>query len=70
MIPLSLLDLCPITEGGSATESFRHTVDLARHAERWGFNRYWMAEHHGMPGIASANSPRWKRCIPDGSTSD
>ena len=54
MIPLSLLDLCPITEGGSATESFRHTVDLARHADRWGFNRYWMAEHHGMPGIASA----------------
>ncbi|HJP98888.1 MAG TPA: LLM class flavin-dependent oxidoreductase [Rhodanobacteraceae bacterium] len=54
MIPLSLLDLCPITEGGSATESFRHTVDLARNADRWGFNRYWMAEHHGMPGIASA----------------
>jgi len=54
MIPLSLLDLCPITEGGSATESFRNTVDLARNADRWGFNRYWMAEHHGMPGIASA----------------
>jgi luciferase family oxidoreductase group 1 len=54
MIPLSILDLCPITEDGSATESFRNTVDLARNADRWGFNRYWMAEHHGMPGIASA----------------
>lgn len=54
MIPLSILDLCPITEGGSATESFRNTLDLARHADRWGFHRYWMAEHHGMPGIASA----------------
>lgn len=54
MIPLSVLDLCPITEGGSAPESFRHTVELAQNAERWGFHRYWMAEHHGMPGIASA----------------
>ncbi|MGH8155626.1 MAG: LLM class flavin-dependent oxidoreductase [Rhodanobacteraceae bacterium] len=52
--PFSILDLAPITEGGSATESFAHTVDLARHAEDWGYNRYWMAEHHGMPGIASA----------------
>ena len=54
MIPFSFLDLCPIIEGGSAAATFAHTVDLARHAERWGFNRYWMAEHHGMPGIASA----------------
>lgn len=54
MIPISLLDLAPITEGGSAAESFAHTADLAQHAERWGFNRFWMAEHHGMPGIASA----------------
>ena len=54
MIPLSILDLCPINEGGSATESIANTVDLARHADRWGFTRYWMAEHHGMPGIASA----------------
>lgn len=54
MIPFSFLDLCPITEGGTASATFAHTVDLAQHAERWGFQRYWMAEHHGMPGIASA----------------
>lgn len=53
-IPLSVLDLAPITEGGDAAESFAHTVDLARHTESWGFRRFWMAEHHGMPGIASA----------------
>jgi len=54
MIPFSVLDLSPITEGSDAAQSFRNTLDLARHAERWGFNRYWLAEHHGMPGIASA----------------
>jgi luciferase family oxidoreductase group 1 len=54
MIPFSVLDLSPITEGSSAAQSFRNTLDLAQHAERWGFNRYWLAEHHGMPGIASA----------------
>lgn len=54
MIPFSLLDLSPITEGGDAAQSFRHTLDLARHAQRWGYQRYWLAEHHGMPGIASA----------------
>ncbi|MBV6306575.1 LLM class flavin-dependent oxidoreductase [Candidimonas humi] len=54
MIPLSVLDLSPIAEGSSAAQSFRNSLDLARHAEQWGFNRYWLAEHHGMPGIASA----------------
>src|SRR5215208_6399327 len=54
MIPLSVLDLSPIAEGGNAAQSFRNTLDLAQHAEQWGFNRYWLAEHHGMPGIASA----------------
>ncbi|HSH91071.1 MAG TPA: LLM class flavin-dependent oxidoreductase [Ramlibacter sp.] len=54
MIPFSVLDLSPITEGGDAAQSFRNTLDLAQHAEPWGFNRYWLAEHHGMPGIASA----------------
>ncbi len=54
MIPFSILDLSPIAEGGNAATSFRHTLDLARHGERWGFQRYWLAEHHGMPGIASA----------------
>jgi luciferase family oxidoreductase group 1 len=54
MIPFSVLDLSPITEGSDAAQSFRNTLDLAQHTERWGFNRYWLAEHHGMPGIASA----------------
>ena len=54
MIPLSVLDLAPITQGSDATQSFRNTLDLAQHAERWGFRRYWLAEHHNMPGIASA----------------
>ncbi|WP_066341142.1 LLM class flavin-dependent oxidoreductase [Azohydromonas lata] len=54
MIPFSVLDLSPIVEGGDAAQSFRHTVELARHCERLGFRRYWLAEHHGMPGIASA----------------
>src|SRR3982074_2644996 len=52
--PLSVLDLSPIVAGGDAREAFRNTLDLARHAERWGYNRYWLAEHHNMPGIASA----------------
>jgi luciferase family oxidoreductase group 1 len=54
MIPLSVLDLSPITQGSDAAESFRRSLDLAQHAERWGYRRYWLAEHHGMPGIASA----------------
>ncbi|MDB5310154.1 MAG: class flavin-dependent oxidoreductase [Gemmataceae bacterium] len=53
-ISLSVLDLSPIREGGTAAESFRNTLDLARHAERLGFHRYWVAEHHSLPGIASA----------------
>ena len=54
MIPLSILDLAPITEGGDAAQTFRNTLDLARHGERWGYRRFWLAEHHGLPGIASA----------------
>ncbi|MEO7549253.1 MAG: LLM class flavin-dependent oxidoreductase [Ramlibacter sp.] len=54
MIPFSVLDLSPITEGSDAGQSFRNTLDLAQHAEGWGYRRYWLAEHHGMPGIASA----------------
>jgi luciferase family oxidoreductase group 1 len=53
-IPYSVLDLSPICQGGSAAESFRNTLDLARHAERWGYRRFWLAEHHGIPGVASA----------------
>lgn len=54
MIPVSILDLAPIVEGGDAAQSFRNTVDLAQNAERLGYRRYWLAEHHNMPGIASA----------------
>jgi luciferase family oxidoreductase group 1 len=54
MVPLSVLDLSPIVEGGDAAQALRHTLDLARHAEQWGYHRYWLAEHHNMPGIASA----------------
>jgi luciferase family oxidoreductase group 1 len=54
MVPLSVLDLAPIVEGGDAALAFRRSLDLARHAERWGYRRFWLAEHHGMSGIASA----------------
>ena len=54
MIPLSVLDLSPIVEGAVAADALRNTLDLARHCERWGYRRYWLAEHHNMPGIASA----------------
>jgi len=54
MTTLSILDLSPITEGGDAAQSMRNTLDLAQHAERWGYQRYWVAEHHNMPGVASA----------------
>ncbi|CAN5603276.1 LLM class flavin-dependent oxidoreductase [soil metagenome] len=50
----SVLDLSPVIEGGDAAQAFRNTLDLARHAEEWGYHRYWLAEHHNMPGIASA----------------
>ena len=53
-IPLSVLDLAPINEGSDAGESFRRSVELAQHVEKWGFNRYWLAEHHNMPGIGSS----------------
>ena len=54
MIPLSLLDLAPVTEGSTPADTFRHTLDLARRAEALGYRRFWLAEHHNMPGIASA----------------
>jgi len=53
-IPFSVLDLSPIVEGGTAADALRNTLDLAQHAEAWGFKRYWLAEHHNMTGIASA----------------
>jgi luciferase family oxidoreductase group 1 len=54
MVPLSVLDLSPIVEGRDAAHALANTLDLARHAEQWGYRRYWLAEHHNMPGIASA----------------
>ncbi|HEX2543917.1 MAG TPA: LLM class flavin-dependent oxidoreductase [Ramlibacter sp.] len=54
MVPLSVLDLSPILEGSDAAHSFRNTLGLAQHAEQLGYRRFWLAEHHGMPGIASA----------------
>jgi luciferase family oxidoreductase group 1 len=53
-IPLSILDLAPVAVGQTASTAFANTLDLARHAERLGYNRFWLAEHHNMPGIASA----------------
>jgi luciferase family oxidoreductase group 1 len=50
----SLLDLAPVTQESDAAQAFRNTLDLAQHAEKWGYHRYWLAEHHNMPGIASA----------------
>src|SRR5512147_3029379 len=54
MIPFSVLDLSPIPEGAIAADALRNTLDLARQAEALGYRRYWLAEHHNMPGIASA----------------
>src|ERR687890_2029775 len=54
MIPLSVLDLAPIPEGSDAAEALRRSLDLAQQVEQWGYNRFWLAEHHSMPGIASA----------------
>jgi luciferase family oxidoreductase group 1 len=54
---LSVLDLCPIVEGGDAARALRESVALAQEAERLGFRRFWLAEHHNMPGVASAAAP-------------
>ncbi len=53
-IPFSLLDLAPVCEGSTPAQAFANSLDLARHAEALGYTRYWLAEHHNMPGIASA----------------
>src|SRR5579862_172413 len=52
--PLSVLDLAHVRQGGDASEAFRNSLDLARHAERWGYKRFWLAEHHNISGVASA----------------
>ncbi len=51
---LSILDLAPVVEGATPADALRNTLDLAQHAERWGYTRFWLAEHHNMTGIASA----------------
>jgi len=53
--PLSVLDLVPVTSGGTAAEALRNSIDLARHAERLGYARYWFAEHHLNPGAAGTS---------------
>lgn len=52
--PISILSLAPIVEGSTVSEALQRTLDLAQHAERWGYHRFWLAEHHNMPGIASS----------------
>jgi luciferase family oxidoreductase group 1 len=54
MLHLSVLDLAPITQGSDAATALARSLDLAQHVERWGYRRFWLAEHHNMPGIASA----------------
>ena len=53
---LNILDLVPIAEGGTAADAIEQTVDLAQHAEQWGYGRYWMAEHHNFRGVASSST--------------
>lgn len=57
VVPLSVLDLVPVSEGASATEALAHSTRLVQRAEQLGFTRYWVAEHHAMPGIASSSPP-------------
>src|SRR5271170_5832352 len=54
MIPFSILDLSPVPQGASASDALRNSLDLAQHAEKCAYKRFWLAEHHNMPGIASA----------------
>ena len=54
MVPLSILDLAPIVEGSDAASALRHSLNLAQHAENWGYKRFWLAEHHNMDGVASS----------------
>jgi alkanesulfonate monooxygenase SsuD/methylene tetrahydromethanopterin reductase-like flavin-dependent oxidoreductase (luciferase family) len=54
VVPFSVLDLSSINQGSDAAKAFRNSLDLAQHAERWNYKRVWLAEHHNMPGIASA----------------
>lgn len=53
-IPLSVLDLAPVTEGSNPSKALSNSLDLAQHVEQWGYSRYWLAEHHNMPAVASS----------------
>jgi len=67
-VPLSILDLAPVPDGGNAGDALRATIDLARHAERLGYTRFWVAEHHNMPGIASSAPPVLIAALADATT--
>src|SRR6516162_7173945 len=56
-VPLSVLDVAPVPEGSDPADALRASIELARHVERLGFRRFWVAEHHNMPGIASSAPP-------------
>ena len=64
MMTLSILDLARVTEGNDARGALDNSRDLAAHAEAWGYHRFWVAEHHNMPGIASAKSRYRTRASP------
>ena len=68
-LPYSILDLAPVCEGSDVGAAFGHALDLAQHAEQWGYHRYWLAEHHNMPGIASAATAVLIGHIADGTRS-
>jgi luciferase family oxidoreductase group 1 len=67
-VPLSILDLAPVPDGGNAGDALRATIDLARHAEQLGYTRFWVAEHHNMPGIASSAPPVLIAALADATT--
>src|SRR5690348_17387132 len=67
-VPLSVLDLAPVPDGGTAAQALRDTIDLARHAERLAYRRFWVAEHHNMPGIARSAPPVLNVHIADATT--
>ena len=69
MAPLSILDLSPIVLGSDAGQALRNSRDLAGHAERWGYGRFWMAEHHNMQGVASAATAVALGFVAEGTTS-
>jgi len=65
-VPLSVLDLAPVPQGTDPAQAFKSSLELAQHAEKWGYQRYWMAEHHNMTGIASAATSVLLGYIPGG----